>query len=336
MERFVFVAAIAVAIIFGVGAMFGGPHWSNFHVEIGDGDGGGPGTAPIVATSPGSMPAATFSGEELRIRNLAAIVTITPEDRVDYVVEIDNNAGQLPMPTVSADDGRLIIDGQLRGRVRNCGDGGSTSVRGYGDGEFATTELPHITIRAPRALRIDRSGAGVTEIGATQTLDLDISGCSTTNAGDVAGELTMDIAGSGNVNAGAAQSLNADIAGSANVVVGAVANGASIDIAGSGSVTLASLAGELDSDGAGSGSVTVRGGAITNANIDLAGSGDVDIAASVQALEVSIVGSGGVNVSAQVGTIDAEIAGSGNVRAASATGSIRQEVWGSGEVSVGQ
>jgi hypothetical protein len=335
MERFVFVAAIAVAIIFGVGAVFGGPHWSNFHVEIGD-DGGGPGTAPVVAVSPGAMAAETFPGEELRIRNLAAIVTITPEDRTDYVIEIDNNAGQLPMPTVSADEGRVIVDGQLRGRVRDCGDGGSTSVRGYGDGEFASEELPRITIRAPRALRVDRSGAGMTEIGATQTLDLDVSGCSTTNAGDVAGELTLDIAGSGNVNAGAAQSLNADIAGSADVVVGAVANGASIDIAGSGSVTIASLNGELNSDGAGSGSVNVRAGAVTAANIDLAGSGDVTIGATVQNLDVSIVGSGGVDVTAAVGNIDAEIAGSGSVSAASATGSIRQEVWGSGEVSVGQ
>ena len=336
MERFVFVAAIAVAIIFGVGAVFGGPHWSNFHVELGDDDGGGPGTAPVVPTSPGAMAAATFAGDELRIRNLAAIVTITPEDRTDYVIEIDNNAGQLPMPTVAADDGRVIIDGQLRGRVRDCGAGGSTSVRGYGDGDFTSTELPRITIRAPRTLSVDRSGAGTTEIGATQSLDLDVSGCSTTTAGDVAGELTMDVAGSGNVNAGAAQSLDADIAGSADVVVGAVANGATIDIAGSGSVTIASLTGELNSDGAGSGSVTVQGGAITMANIDLAGSGDVSIAATVQSLEVSIVGSGGVDVTAAVGTIDAEIAGSGSVSAASATGSIRQEVWGSGEVSVGQ
>ncbi|MBL8547182.1 MAG: DUF2807 domain-containing protein [Hyphomonadaceae bacterium] len=335
MERFVFVAAIAVAIIFGIGAVFGGPNFSNFSMHIGD-DEGGAGTAPVVAVSAGTMAAETFAGERLRIRNLAAVVTITPEDRTDYVVEINNSSGQLPMPTVSSDEGRVIIDGQLRGRVRDCGVGGSASVRGYGDGEFEAAELPHITIRAPRALVIDRSGAGTTEIGASQSLELDVSGCSTTNAGDVAGELTMDVAGSGDVNAGAAQSLNADVAGSSDVVVGAVANGASIDIAGSGSVTLASLTGELNSDGAGSGSVNIQGGAITNANIDLAGSGDVAIAATVQALEVSIVGSGGVDVNAQVGTIDAEIAGSGSVTAASATGSIRQEVWGSGEVSVGQ
>lgn len=335
MERFVFVAAIAAAIIFGVGAVFGGPNMSNFNIHIGD-DEGGAGTAPVVPVSPGAMAAQTFTGETLRIRNLAAIVTITPEDRTDYAVEIDNNPGQLPMPTVSVDEGRVIIDGQLRGRVRNCGDGGGASVRGYGDGDFEAADMPRITVRAPRTLRLDRSGAGVTEIGATQTLELDVSGCSTTNVGDVAGELKIDVSGSGNVNAGAAQNLNADVAGSADVVVGAVASGASIDLAGSGSVTLASLAGELNSDGAGSGTVTVSAGAITTANIDVAGSGDVNIGATVQALEVSIVGSGGVDVTAQVGTIDAEIAGSGSVTAASVTGNVRQEVHGSGEVSVGQ
>ena len=188
MERFVFVAAIAIAIIFGIGAVFGGPNWSNFHVEIDDDD-GGRGVAPVVATSPGSMAAEAFPGAELRIRNIAAIVTITPEDRTDFVVEIDNQAGQLPMPTVAADGARVIIDGQLRGRVRDCMEGGSASVRGYGDGEFASNELPRITIRAPRDLQLDRSGAGTTEIGATQSLELEVSGCSTTTAADVSGRI---------------------------------------------------------------------------------------------------------------------------------------------------
>ncbi len=336
MERFVFVAAIAVAIIFGIGAVFGGPNWSNFSVHIGDDDGGG-GTAPIVATSAGAMAAETFPGGTLRIRNLAAIVTITPEDREDYSIEISNTAGQLPMPTITSADGRVIIDGQLRGRVRGCGDEhGGADVRGYGDGDFTTDELPRITIRGPRTLNVDRSGAGSTEIGATQSLELEVSGCSTTTAGDVTGGLVLDIAGSGNLIAGAADSLDADVAGSAAIVTGAIANGATIDIAGSGSVTMASLIGELNSDGAGSGSVTIRGGAITIASIDLAGSGDVSIGATVQDLNVSIVGSGGVDVTAPVGNIDAEIAGSGNVSAPSATGSVRQEVFGSGEVSVGQ
>jgi hypothetical protein len=334
MERFVFVAAIAIAIIFGIGAVVGGPHWSNFHVDIDDGD-GVRGTAAIVGVAPGSMAAQTFVGSDLRLRHMAAIVTITPEDRTDFSVEIDNTAGQLPMPAVASEGGRVVIDGQLRGRVRDCdGDGGAT-IRGYGEGHFAATELPRITIRAPRSLSVDRSGAGTTEIGATQELRLDVSGCSTTTAGDVAGALELDVAGSGDIHAGAARSLNADIAGSADVVLGAVAEGAEIDIAGSGSVTMASLTGALNTDGAGSGSVDVQGGSVTTAEVDLAGSGGVTIAAPVQSLNVSIVGSGDVDVNGAVGDIEAEIAGSGSVSAQSVTGAVRKEVWGSGDVHVG-
>ena len=91
MERFVFVAAIALAIIFGIGAVVGGPHFS-FHGDWDDEDGIG-GTAEIVAVSPGRMEAQTFAGTTLRLRHMAAIVTITPEDRTDFAVEIDNSAG---------------------------------------------------------------------------------------------------------------------------------------------------------------------------------------------------------------------------------------------------
>lgn len=333
MERFVFVAAIAIAIIFGIGAL-AGPHFS-FHGDWDDEE-GFRGTAEIVAVAPGAMAAQSYEGNDLRLRHLAAIVTITPEDRADFSVEIDNSAGKLPMPTVASEGGRVVIDGRLRGRVRDCDEGGGAAVRGYGEGRFDATDLPRITIRAPRTLRVDRSGAGTTEIGPTQALNLDVSGCSLTTAGDVAETAELDIAGSGDVRIGAAQGLNADIAGSADVTVAAVSGSAEIDIAGSGSATLASLTGSLNADSAGSGSIEVQGGAVTTAEIDLAGSGDVTIAAPVQSLNVSIVGSGDVDVAGVVGDLEAEIAGSGGVSAQSVTGAVRQEVWGSGEVSVGR
>lgn len=327
MERFVFVAAVAIAVIFGIGAVFGGP---NFHFAF-DEDGGG--TAPMVEVSPGRMDARVFTGTDLRIKGAAVTVVIVPEDRADFLIEIDNSAGRAPMPAVSIDGERVIIDGQVRGRIGNCSET-SVDLRGYGD--IALAELPRITIRAPRSFGLDRSGAGTTEIGATQSLDLEVSGCSTATVGDVAGELSVDLAGSGRINAGAVGSLDADVAGSGDIAVGAVAAGANIDIAGSGAVTLASLNGDFSTDGAGSGSVTIQGGTITMASVDLAGSGDITIGASVQTLDVNIVGSGDVDVTGTVGDIDAEIAGSGNVTAAAVTGTVRKEVWGSGDVQVGR
>jgi hypothetical protein len=328
MERFVFVAAIVIAVLFGLGAVFGGPH---FHFEI-DGERPG-GVAPVVEVAPGRMEAQAFSGNELRIRYAAAIVTITPEDRADYLIEIDNSAGRAPMPTVAVDGGRVVIDGQLRGRVGSCTDDGGATLRGYGD--MTSTDLPRITIRAPRDLDLDRGGAGVTDIGPLQSLNLDFTGCGQVTAADVEGEASLDVAGAGQVSTGAVRSLNADVAGAGRVSVGAVAEGADVDIAGSGSVTIASLTGDLSADGAGSGNVTIAGGAIGEANIDLAGSGDVDIAAPVRRLVVSIIGSGDVDVQAEVGDIEADIAGSGGVTARAVTGTIRQEVLGSGEVRVG-
>lgn len=329
MERFVFVAAVTIAILFGIGAVFGGPH---FNFTIDDFDDDGRGTAPIVATAAARLEPQAYQGSELRLKHLAAIVTITPEDRTDYLVEIDNPGGT-PMPTVSSSDGRVTVDGQLRGRISHCNDDGSAELRGYAAVTAAT--LPRITIRAPRTLNVTRSGAGTTDIGATEALTLDLSGCGRVTAADTAGQLSLDVAGSGTVRAGAARRLNADVAGSGEVTVGAVAEGADIDLAGSGSVEIASLNGEFSTDGAGSGNVRVLAGAVTTANIDMAGSGDVDIGASVQSLRVSMVGSGDVDVTNTVGDIEAEIAGSGSVTAQAVTGSVHKEIFGPGDVQVG-
>jgi hypothetical protein len=330
MERFVFVTAVTLAIIFGVAAVFGGPHIS-IDGEDWDWDADAR-VAPVMSVAPGNMAAQTYSGDGLRIRYVAANVIITPEDRADYSIEIANPAGRTPMPEISSDGGRITVDGHLRGRIERCSDGGA-SLRDYGD--VSAEDLPTITIRAPRRLDVDRGGAGTLQIGATEALTLDFSSCGSANLGDVAGELDVDLAGSGAVTAGAARSLTADVAGSGQLTVGAVAEGADVDIAGSGTVRIASVTGDLNADGAGSGNLIVEAGNVGDANIDLAGSGDVDIAAAVQRLEVSIVGSGDVDVAGTVGDIEADIAGSGSVRAQAVTGNVRKEVWGSGDVRIG-
>ncbi len=328
MERFVFVAAVTIAIIWGVVAMFGGGRFIHFELDSADAR-----LAPLVEVAPGEMAAQAYVGDELNLRHLAANVVITTEDRADYVIEIANTAGRTPMPEVTTEGGRITIDGRLSRRIQRCVDGGA-ELRDYG--AVSAEDLPRIAIRAPRELNISRSGAGALEIGPSQSLDLDFSSCGSGALGDVAGPLNVDIAGSGRITAGAAQSLNADVAGSGALIVGAVAQGANVDIAGSGEVRIASLQGDLSADGAGSGNLIVQGGSIGAADVDLAGSGDVDIAAPIRRLNVSIVGSGSVDVAGEVGDIDADIAGSGDVTAHAVTGSVNKEVWGSGDVRVGR
>jgi hypothetical protein len=326
MERFVFVTAVTVAIIFGVVAMFGGANW---HVNWDEADAHG--VAPMVEVASGRLEPQVYAGGDVRVRYAAARISVVPEDRQDISIEIDN-PGSTPMPTVSIEDEHVLIDGQLRGRIEDCRDDG-VELRGYG---FVSTEqMPRITIRTPRRLEIGVGGASRTEIGATDELNADFSGCGAATIADVTETMTIDLSGSGQVNAGAAHSLKTDVAGSGDIVVGAIADGADVSIAGSGTVTIGSLTGALDASSAGSGALTVNSGAVTTADVSLAGSGDVNITASVTNLEASIVGSGDVDVNGQVGDIDAEIAGSGGVSASSVTGNVRKQIMGSGDVTIG-
>lgn len=329
MERFVFVAAVTIALIWGAVALFGGRF---IHFD-GDWDiDADARMAPLVEVAPGNMAAQTYAGDRLDLDDLAANVVITPEDRTDFVIEIANPAGRAPMPEIRVEAGRITVDGRLSRRIERCTDGGA-DLRDYGS--LSAEELPRVTIRSPRTLDVSREGAGSLEIGPSQSMELDFSSCGTASLGDIAGPLSVDLAGSGRITAGAAQSLDADVAGSGGLSVGAVAEGANVDIAGSGEVRIASLNGDLSADGAGSGNLAVDAGAINQASVDLAGSGDVDIGATIRTLNVSIVGSGSLDIAAEVGDVDADIAGSGSVTARSITGSVRKEVWGSGDVRVG-
>ncbi len=327
MERFVFVAAVTFAVIFAFVAMVGRDH---IQFEIGDHEGG---KAALVTAAPGQMAAAVYSGDVLVIKHTAAHIVVTPEDRTDFSVEIAN-PGRAPMPLVSLRHGDVNIDGQLRGRVDACRDAGAVNLEGYG--ELALADLPQITIRAPRTLRVSIGAGSTTEIGPGEALDLDFLGCGSVNIGDLAGALDVEIAGSGAVNAGAARSLSADLMGSGDLSTGAINERATIDATGSGSVTIASLAGELISDGLGSGDVIIQGGALTKANVETAGSGSVRIAAPVQSLTVEIIGSGDVNVAGVVGDLNADIAGPGSVSARAVTGRQQQEIMGAGRVNIGE
>lgn len=326
MERFVFVAAVTFAVIFAFVAMVGKDHFS---IEFDD-EGG---KADLVAAAPGRMAPQSFEGDSLVIKHTAARITITPEDRTDFAVEIDN-PGKAPMPVVTVSHGDLRIDGQLSGRVEACRDGGGAALEGYG--ELALEELPQIIIHAPRTLNLSLGGASVTSIGPSEAMALDFSGCGSVAAGDVAGALEVELSGAGTVNAGAARSLELDSSGAGDFAAGAIGGDADIEVSGAGGASLASLAGDLVVESTGAGDVTVGGGAVTSATIDLSAAGDVSIGAPVQLLKVDIVGPGSVEVTATIGDLEAEIRGPGSVTVDAISGSNRQEIRGPGRVNVGR
>ncbi|MFT3726560.1 MAG: hypothetical protein QM759_01890 [Terricaulis sp.] len=323
MERFVFITAIVVAVGYAIVAMV----MSSVHVDIGD----GVGQAAIVQLAPGNLASHTYAATELEIKHAAAVVTITPEDRQDYAVEI-TNPGHAPMPTVTLEDDHLVIDGNLRGRIGDCSADG-VDLRGYST--VARADLPHIIVHAPRALNAGFSGAVFGEIAAAQSVDGSFSGCGETTIADVSGALKVSLAGSGAVHAGAAQGLEANLSGSGQISAAAVTGQVQSNISGSGTITVASLTGSLEDNGSGSGDLHVQGGSISTADINLVGSGGAVIGATIQNLKVSGLGSGDVEVTAAVHDVDADLVGSGDVRVASVSGAVTRHSVGSGTVIVG-
>ncbi|MES1158763.1 MAG: DUF2807 domain-containing protein [Terricaulis silvestris] len=363
MERFVYNAAIACAVIAAVIIGFGG----RIHIEMGDAFG----LDPVQQAAVGRSAVQTYHADSLQVDHAAARIVITPEDRSDVSVEIDNPGG-VPMPTASVRNNQVYIDGHLRGRIATCLADGAR-IRGYGD--IASAQLPLITVHLPRAVKVDLGGATVTQIGASQSIDADLSGCGETTIADTQGDLKVDFSGSGQMTAGAARHLGADISGSGEIQVGAIADGADLDVSGSGSTRIASLTGPLKSDISGSGGVVIGAGQVSTAEIDISGSSETHIAAPVDSLNVDVsgsgavsvdggpmseaklsvggsgqvhlagpvqhlsadlAGSGGVEVAGDVHDLDAQIAGSGTIRAHAVTGALNKEIMGSGNVIVGR
>lgn len=326
MERFVFVAAVTFAIIFGVVVWLsrGG---MPFSITIGD---GGP-PAALVAVAPGQFEAQNFAGTDLRLHHTAARVVITPEDREDFLIEI-NNPGYVPMPEVTLEGGLVVIDGRLGGRIDQCRPGGGVQASGYG--VFPLDHLPQITIRAPRTVRLETTGAGVTEIGPTQNLTASHTGCGEVRYADVTERAELRLFGSGSLRGGAASALRIELGGSGEVESGAIGGDVAIKLMSSGEVRVASVNGALDIENMGSGEVRVDGGAISRGRIQMAGSGEVAVAAPIQELDASMLGSGDMRVVGDVGAMRARVAGSGDIQVEGEAGSLEAETLGSGDIQV--
>ncbi len=325
MERFVFVAAIVVASIFALGAIFGKGDFS-FHFD----EGGG--TAELLQLAPGALPAQAYEADAIRLRHVAARVVVTAEDRDDVEISIENPGGA-PMPELSLERGRLTIDGRLNGRIGSCREDG-VDLRGYGFVRYE--EAPLITIRTPRGLDLNFTGAGRAEISETATLDLNVNGCAHAAAANVTGDADLNLNGSGRITVAGAENANINLNGSGQVRVDVIRAGVESEVNGSGGVSIGALNGSMKLENRGSGSMEVDSGAVTQGEIELFGSGRVRLNAPAERLVVSIFGSGDVDAPVVLGALEAKIFGSGDVRVQSVRGAISQETRGSGSVRIGQ
>ena len=285
---------------------------------------------------------AQVSAPKLLVRGAAARIEIIPEDRVDIVATVGAATGagaRLPVPEVRREGANLVVDGKLQRRIRNCGVGGpgrTPSLTINGVGRVAASDLPTITIRAPRDLVAEIANAGRTGVGAARTGTMHFEGCGDAVIAPVSGDLTVGLDGSGDVDfAAVGGNLAAELDGSGDIRGGAVRGDAMLGLDGSGDIGIASVAGALTAELDGSGDVVVQSskGPMT---LSLDGSGDILVRDGTAARFVArLDGSGDIAFLGVAGDVDASLDGSGDIHVSRATGAVRKSKDGSGDITIG-
>ena len=304
--------------------------------------------APLLAMAV----AAPALADGVRVHGAAARMVVIPENRRDVSVSISGGDSRLPTLRTHTEGNTVIVDGGLERRIAGCGSFGvnlgwfhrragegpspvqRVDVRGVGP--LSVERLPVITVRVPMNADVSADGAVWGEVGPTDALRLDASGCGDWRLGDVRGPLDLSTSGAGDVSARNAGGLHAHMSGSGDLAMGDVARDAEVAMSGSGDVKLGRVGGRLNARVAGSGNVGV--GRI-DGPVDAAirGSGDVRVHDGASpTVAVSVAGSGNFSYGGVAGTLNAQVAGSGDVTVARVTGPVAKSVAGSGEVHVGR
>jgi len=249
---------------------------------------------------------------EVQIRDVAAFVRVTPENRTDVSVSI--HAGGMPAPQLRLSGERLVIDGRLRRQIRSCQvDGQGFQVTTARQGRVSGRDLMVIEVRVPQNAVVATSGAVRLRIGPSQAAKVSVSGCGDAEIERVADTAEISVAGSPNLRLHEADSATVALAGAGDVTVGVVHDGLTVSIAGAGDFNAARADGPTNIAIQGAGDVTIRDGRATTLSVAIAGAGDVVHNGSAERLDAVILGAGDVRVRRVDGEVTRRILGGGEV-----------------------
>ncbi|HVZ29820.1 MAG TPA: DUF2807 domain-containing protein [Asticcacaulis sp.] len=254
------------------------------------------------------MPLAASAATEVELRDVAARVVVTPQDRSDVELTVAYGSAQVPKIMLHTEGDKLVADGKLK--HAGCNSDGSARVPDIGT--VAAADLPVINLKVPMDAKVDAGGATVGQVGVSRTLELSQGGCGKWQVGDVSGDAEINIGGSGDVTAGKAGKVKVNIGGSGNYRATS-ASGLEGNIGGNGNIVLDRIDGDSEINIGGSGNVTTTAGKIPHLKVNIAGSGNVKHGGEAGDVEVNIVGSGDVRIKTVTGRVSKSIMGSGHI-----------------------
>lgn len=267
--------------------------------------------APLAAAA--TLAAGAAQAATVQFDDAIARVTVIPENRSDIRVEVIKANPELPL-TVRQSGDRTVISGGLGNRLRDCNgrdEGALVKVRQLGVVRW--NEMPEVVVRTPRDVRIEADGAVFGSIGRAASLELRSSGCAGWTVADVAGETRLRTSGAGSVNMGATERLDVRLSGAGNVRVARVRRGMDARLSGAGGVSIEDFAGPMEADVSGVGRVRVARGHASSLRASVSGIGGVDFDGVADSLDATISGLGSIHVDEVRGPVRRSVSGIGRV-----------------------
>jgi len=276
----------------------------------------GPSAAQTAPDAPASLAERWLrypNATAVQIRDAAALVRVTPEDRSDVALSIIHR-GPLAAPEIRMSRNRLVIDGGMRRQIRSCDvDGQDFEVRTARNGVLRNDQLPVIELRVPRAAVVSAGGAVRLHMAPAAAAEVRLEGCGDADLVRVDGRADIAIAGAPDLRLYDAGTADVAVSGGGDVVLGVVRNGLTLSIAGAGDIVAARADGPTNIAVQGAGDVTIRDGRATNVSVVITGAGDVTHNGTAERLDVVIFGGGDVTVRQVNGEVTRRVIGAGDV-----------------------
>ncbi len=319
------------------------------------------GLVSALALAAGSAHAElSFNGDgpEIELRDLAARVVVTPENRSDIDVRVRYGKAKVPVLMVSHRGNVTVLDGHLSSLQHGLhfdinfdnGDGEHGRVFITGVGDVDINDLPMVFIRVPMNAAVKDSAYTFGTIGPSSSLNFILNGSGDWNIAPVNGPLNVIDSGSGNVRIVSAGDSVIDNMGSSDIQVGHVqrlklslsgsgdfkseqSGDTQLQNMGSSDIQLGRVGGlKAQLNGSGDLSLDGIGGGLTLVN---SGASDVTINHLNGPTSLQMTGSGDVHIhSGQADTFVIHGTGSGSVDFNGTAGSVTVDTTGSGDVQI--
>lgn len=259
-----------------------------------------------------AVPSAGAQAAELVLDGLVAWVTVVPEARSDFAVEVRPGSGSLPPVTVTQDGGRAVLTSGVE--VGACAQAhGSLQVGLRGGGRAEMSEAPRVIVHAPRTLSVSGTNSGVIgAIGPTADLYIRQVGCAFWDVADVAGMLQAEMSGGATLTAGAVGAALLQASAGGAVTTGPVADLVA-EASSGGSVRVASAVGAVEASASAGGWIEIQGGQATTLRANASGGGSIEHDGRIAALSASASSGGRVEVTQTDNVVSRSVSGGGQV-----------------------